>query len=40
MVGSVVLEDDNETKQSQLVWGFESLVKETGCLNHSVVNQS
>lgn len=27
MAGSVVLEDDNETKWSQLAWGFKSLVK-------------
>lgn len=39
MVGSVVLEDYNETKQSQLVHGFKPLVKETDCLNHSVVNK-
>lgn len=40
MVGSVVLEDYNETKQSQLVQGFESLVKEPEHLNDSLVNKS
>lgn len=39
MVGSVVLEDYNETKQSQLAQGFKPLVKETKRLNYSVVNK-
>ena len=40
MAGSVVLEDDNETKQSQLGKGFESLVKESEHLNDSLVNKN
>lgn len=39
MVGSVVLGDYNEIKQSQLVQGFKPLVKETERLNYSAVNK-